>query len=248
MTTTRAIREAVEQTVRRLRRGSGMVGRLAVLPLAAGGIVVTVPVAGADAGVPGGAGELGVLTAHSDLEHLDEDQDDGDGDGDSGDSDDSDDSDSGGSGSDRTDASPARRSPPPQPAAPPPPAPVPAARPAPEPGAETRRGPPIAARHLVRPHLLRPVRGRVVGSLRPTLRWRHDARGVRLYNVQVFLGGRKVLSAFPASRYYRMPARRLGRGRQYVWRVWPYMAGRGYTARPLGVSWFATPRRAPTAR
>src|SRR5690606_25464353 len=87
-----------------------------------------------------------------------------------------------------------------------------------------------------------------VGSLRPTLRWRHHGRGVRLYNVQVFLRGRKVFSVFPTSRHYRVPARRLGPGRRYVWRVWPYRIGRGYAATPLAVSWFATPRRDPAAR
>jgi hypothetical protein len=128
---------------------------------------------------------------------------------------------------------------------PPPPAPSP---PSLGPGAEPRRPPPLAARHLVGPGRMRPVLGRVVGGLRPTLRWRHHGRGVQIYNVQVFLGGEKILSAFPASRHYRIPAGRLLPGRQYVWRVWPYRTGRGYTARPLGVSWFATPGPPPPAR
>lgn len=135
-----------------------------------------------------------------------------------------------------------RRRGPPEPSAPPPPvvAPAPSTPPAPVP---TAPAPPIAARHLVRPALLTPVRGRVLGGLQPTLRWRHDGRGVRLYNVQVFNKGRKVLSIFPRGRSSKVPARRLAPGRRYVWRVWPYRERGGFTPAPLAVSWFATPPR-----
>ena len=152
MSTRRAIRAAVEQAVDQLEQGSGLIGRLAVLPLAAGGIVVGAPAVGADTGVPGGSGEPGVLPAYSDLEHSYEDQDDDD---DGGGDDDSTATPtttvSGGSGSGRnrresrghrSPATAARGAPTAGPAPP---------RPAPEPRAETRRGPPIAARDLVRP-------------------------------------------------------------------------------------------------
>jgi len=94
---------------------------------------------------------------------------------------------------------------------------------------------------------LRPVPGARISTSRPLLRWTPH-RGARLYNVQVFRvrGQRvtKVVSAFPRSNRYRVPAKRLAPGERYVWRVWPYV-NRRYLGRPLGVSYFDV-RRPPT--
>jgi len=217
--------------------GSYLIHRLVILALAAGIVVVAAAPARADVEIVVSAGEVAVLTSDDDLVYIDLDPDDDDDSSGSEDSGAGDPGDAGG-GSGGAGAG----------SAPPPSQPVPpAAAPAP-PAAEPRRPAPIAARHLVRPDRMRPVLGRVVGRLRPTLRWRHRGRGVRIYNVQVFLRGEKVLSAFPASRYYRVPAGHLLPGRRYVWRVWPYTTRSGYPARPLGVSWFATPGRPPLDR
>jgi hypothetical protein len=94
---------------------------------------------------------------------------------------------------------------------------------------------------------LRPRRGAMVASIRPTLRW-PVRRGARFYNVQVFrLAGTryvKVLSAFPRGNRLRVPPRRLKPGARHVWRVWP-MVGRSFTPKPLGISYFEVraPRR-----
>jgi hypothetical protein len=85
--------------------------------------------------------------------------------------------------------------------------------------------------------LLRPAAGTRLATLRPTLRWRRHP-GARLYNVQIFAGKRKVLSAFPRTASLRIPAGILKPGVTYLWRVWPY-ARKGYTARPLGLSAFS---------
>jgi hypothetical protein len=69
---------------------------------------------------------------------------------------------------------------------------------------------------------------------------------VLIYNIQVFNRGKKVMSVFSRGRAYRVPSGRLAYGRRYIWRVWPYMARGSYTARPLALSWFATPPRPPS--
>ena len=151
---------------------------------------------------------------------------------------------------------------PPPPAAPAPPmtpttpapTPAPAAAPAASPAPATPAPPvaapparpvsPISMRYLVRRHLLRPAPGTVLGGLRPTLRWRGGPARADLFNVQVFSAtGVKVMSAFSTSHALRVPPKRLAPGRRYVWRVWPYIRGQGYTQRPLALSWFATASR-----
>jgi hypothetical protein len=105
-------------------------------------------------------------------------------------------------------------------------------------------GPPppavMAPPRLRRTHLMSPSAGTRVMTLRPLLRWRPHPRA-SLYNLQLFLleGGaaRKVLSAFPAGPRLRVPRGKLAFGRRYVWRVWPYVAGR-YPRRPIGLSFF----------
>lgn len=89
---------------------------------------------------------------------------------------------------------------------------------------------------------LRPAAGARLRSLRPTLRWR-ARRGAVLYNVQIFrldgLSPRKVFSAFPRRARLVVPAGRLRPGVRHVWRVWPFMGRRrGFTPRPLGISYF----------
>ncbi len=112
-------------------------------------------------------------------------------------------------------------------------------------------GPVGAGRGLALPatrnaRFLTPRAGSRLLPARVTLRWR-ATRGAGLYNVQVFrLKGTKyvkVLSAFPRGTAYRVPRGKLKAGQRYVWRVWPYMTRtKGYSRKPLGVSWFDTRR------
>jgi hypothetical protein len=104
--------------------------------------------------------------------------------------------------------------------------------------------PPLASPRPRRAHLLSPRAGSRVTTVRPLLRWRAHPRA-RLYNVQLFVleGGkaRKVLSKFPAGPGLRVPRATLAVGRRYVWRVWPYVAGR-YPRQPIGLSYFDVAR------
>jgi hypothetical protein len=97
-------------------------------------------------------------------------------------------------------------------------------------------------RGLINPARLSPVRGLTLQTLRPLLKWKGIGKRARLYNVQIFLGSRKIVSAFPRTAAYRVPAGRLKPGKSYLWRVWPYV-GRKYTKKPLGVSYFRTAAR-----
>jgi hypothetical protein len=61
----------------------------------------------------------------------------------------------------------------------------------------------------------------------PTLRWR-TRRGAKYYNLQLFRGGRKILSAWPTKPHYTLKATWRYRGRRitlgaarYAWYVWP---------------------------
>ena len=81
------------------------------------------------------------------------------------------------------------------------------------PGPARHRGPvsPVSPQFLLGSHLLSPPPGKVLGGLRPTLRWRGGAARVNLYNVQIFSAtGHKVVSAFPRGRSLRVPAKRPG--------------------------------------
>ncbi|WP_217921861.1 hypothetical protein [Miltoncostaea oceani] len=120
----------------------------------------------------------------------------------------------------------------------------------PSPVVRPSRGRPQARPVSYNARALRPRAGVKLTYLRPVLRWTRGPRSTRLYNVQIFeIRGRKVrkvLTAFPRTTRYRVPSGKLRRDRRYVWRVWPYAAGR-YTARPKGVSYFdirPAPRRA----
>jgi len=64
-----------------------------------------------------------------------------------------------------------------------------------------------------------------------------------MYNVQLYrvttTGFRHVASRFPRANRMRVPAKVVRKGQRYVWRVWPFMGrGKGFRARPVGVSWF----------
>jgi hypothetical protein len=82
--------------------------------------------------------------------------------------------------------------------------------------------------------LLFPAGNATVGTTRPPLLKWTRVRRARYYNVQLFRGPRKVLSAWPARPRYQIKPRwthlgtrqRLRRGR-YHWYVWP-----GFGARP----------------
>ncbi|MEA2282466.1 MAG: hypothetical protein QOK21_3073 [Solirubrobacteraceae bacterium] len=82
---------------------------------------------------------------------------------------------------------------------------------------------------IPRRRLLYPTGGAVVGA-RPVLRWT-PVRGARYYNVQLYRGTHKLLSAWPRAAHYRLRAswryagtRHRLRPGAYRWYVWP---GRG---------------------
>lgn len=79
---------------------------------------------------------------------------------------------------------------------------------------------------------------------RPTLRWRARA-GAAYYNVQIFRGARRVLSAWSSATRLRVPEGVLEQGRSYVWVVWPGSGPRGAAryGTPVGRSTFAVTLR-----
>lgn len=86
----------------------------------------------------------------------------------------------------------------------------------------------------------------------PVLRWRRPA-GSRAFNVQVFLGARRVLNAWTRGAALRVPGGVLEQGRSYVWVVWPSSSPRpgGGFGPPVGRSTFAVtlrPRIVPAGR
>jgi hypothetical protein len=86
-----------------------------------------------------------------------------------------------------------------------------------------------SAAAVPRRRLLYPTGGAVVGAP-PILRWT-PVRGARYYNVQLYRGTHKLLSAWPRGAHYRLRASWRYAGRRhhlhrgaYRWYVWP---GRG---------------------
>jgi hypothetical protein len=79
---------------------------------------------------------------------------------------------------------------------------------------------------------------------RTTLRWSPARRATR-YNVQVFLGRRRVLNAWSTDARLRVPTGVLKQGRTYVWVVWPANGPRRAArfALPVGRSTFAVTLR-----
>ena len=91
-----------------------------------------------------------------------------------------------------------------------------------------------------------PKKGKVLGTLRPILRWR-ATKGAVLYNIQIVdlnPPNRKVVSAFPKKPAYRVPTKRLKPGHRYAWRVWAYRGKKkGYVKVPM-TTWFDTSPKA----
>ena len=90
-----------------------------------------------------------------------------------------------------------------------------------------------------------PKKGKMLGTLRPILRWR-ATKGAMLYNIQIvdLNTNRKVVSAFPRKPAYRVPAKRLKQGHRYAWRVWAYRGKKkGYVKVPM-TTWFDTSPKA----
>src|SRR5262249_46061102 len=72
---------------------------------------------------------------------------------------------------------------------------------------------------------LRPLNGSVVRGKAPLLTWK-GAKDSAYYNVQVFLKGKRVLTAWPSQAQYQIPKSKLVPG-TYVWYVWPAVKGKG---------------------
>jgi hypothetical protein len=88
---------------------------------------------------------------------------------------------------------------------------------------------------------LSPKAGAKIRSLTPVLRWKLHPKGVKIYNLQMFLGTKKILSRFPTAQSFRVPKGVLKPGKRYVWRIWPYFGPkRGYPKTPLGLSYLDT--------
>jgi hypothetical protein len=105
-----------------------------------------------------------------------------------------------------------------------------------KPGTKVRKLPKPTVRNA---RLLRPAAGSKLHGRSVVLHWRRGGAGVRLYNLQVFVGRTKVLSRFPKGTSLRLPRTILRAGNRYQWRVWPYYGPtRGYARRPLGMSYF----------
>jgi hypothetical protein len=86
---------------------------------------------------------------------------------------------------------------------------------------------------------LRPALGTWMASQTPRLRWT-PARGATHYNIQIFLGRRRVASAWTTRPRLLIPPRVIDQGRYYMWSVWPAFGPRTKPAfgEPLGRSVF----------
>lgn len=67
---------------------------------------------------------------------------------------------------------------------------------------------------------LTPKFGTWMVSQTPTLRWTAEPGATR-YNVQIYLGPRRVASAWTTGTSLRLPKRVIDQGRYYMWGVWP---------------------------
>lgn len=75
---------------------------------------------------------------------------------------------------------------------------------------------------------LSPPIGTWMADQTPTLRWTPEPRATH-YNVQIYLGPRRVASAWTTDTHLTVPPRVLHQGRYYMWAVWP-----GFGAPKLG--------------
>ena len=91
--------------------------------------------------------------------------------------------------------------------------------------------------------LLTPAR--LVAGRRTPVRWRPDPRA-SYYNVQLYRGGRKILSTFPTVPRQRIAGRLLRPGR-YVLRIWSGI-GRQRLARYAPIPWLVRPFTVPPPR
>ena len=110
------------------------------------------------------------------------------------------------------------------------------------------RGTAVLARPILA--LLSPRKGAVVRAA-PLLVWR-ATRGATYYNVQIYRGGRKVLSAWPSRPRLQLKTRWRYNGRvfrltpaRYTWYVWPGFGNRADRryGQMLGASFFVVRRR-----
>ena len=85
---------------------------------------------------------------------------------------------------------------------------------------------------------LLPKAGAKLRTLTPVLSWKKRPKGVKIYNLQIFLNNKKILSRFPTGQSFKVPKGVLKPGKQYLWRVWPFFGH--YPKDPLGLSYFAT--------
>jgi hypothetical protein len=89
--------------------------------------------------------------------------------------------------------------------------------------------------------MLSPKAGAKIRSLTPVLRWKLHPKGVKIYNLQMFLNSKKILSRFPTGQSFKVPKGVLKAGKRYVWRIWPYFGPkRGYPSKPIGLSFLDT--------
>ena len=86
---------------------------------------------------------------------------------------------------------------------------------------------------------LRPAVGTWMASQTPRLRWT-PATGATHYNVQIYLGRRRVATAWTTRPQLAIPPRVIDQGRYYMWSVWPAFGPRTKPmfAEPLGRSVF----------
>ena len=78
--------------------------------------------------------------------------------------------------------------------------------------------PPEATLEVARP--LRPAIGAWMTSQTPRLSWT-PTPGATHYNVQIYLGPRRVASAWTKRPWLVVPSRAVDQGRYYMWSVWP---------------------------
>lgn len=82
---------------------------------------------------------------------------------------------------------------------------------------------PEATLAVARP--LRPAIGAWMASQTPRLSWA-PTRGATHYNVQIYLGPRRVASAWTTRPWLVVPPRAIDQGRYYMWSVWPAFGAR----------------------
>jgi hypothetical protein len=102
----------------------------------------------------------------------------------------------------------------------------------------TKRANSVLTPKTLNAKLLLPKAGAKLRTLTPVLRWKKRPKGVKIYNLQVFLNNKKILSRFPTGQSFKVPKGVLKPGKQYIWRVWPYFGH--YPKNPLGLSYFTT--------